>query len=264
MTAVLVPAGGDTGGRGVTYRAEVDGRSAGRLRLVAAGHGEGLLEDVSVRAADAPAVLAAAREALAGWGLRRAQVVVRGADQVGRDFATAAGLALTSANLRKPVTVEPAEPPVGARPMTESEYARFRDRDQDSYERDLVDSGTLDPAGARAKAAADWATSLPHGRHTPGNLLLTLVARVDGAARRVGTLWLAVDRPDPGVLWVYQVDIEAAHRGRGLGRAAMLLAEREAVRAGQRAVALNVFGHNRVARGLYDSLGYLPTVEVFG
>jgi ribosomal protein S18 acetylase RimI-like enzyme len=44
----------------------------------------------------------------------------------------------------------------------------------------------------------------------------------------------------------------------------MLLAEREAARAGRRTVALNVFGHNRVARGLYDGLGYLPTIELFG
>jgi ribosomal protein S18 acetylase RimI-like enzyme len=95
-------------------------------------------------------------------------------------------------------------------------------------------------------------------------LLLTLVAPVDGATRRVGSLWLALDRPGPGVVFVYQVVVEPGYRGRGLGRAAMLLAEREAARAGRRTVALNVFGHNRVARGLYDGLGYLPTIELFG
>ena len=47
-----------------------------------------------------------------------------------------------------------------------------------------------------------------------------------------------------------------AHRGRGYGKAAMLLAEEEARRHGLDRVALNVFGANEVARRLYRSLGY--------
>jgi ribosomal protein S18 acetylase RimI-like enzyme len=266
MTAVLVPTGnaGAAGPRGVTYRAEVDGRAAGRLRLAAAPDGEGQLHDVTVGASDAPAVLAVAREVLAGWGLPRIRLVVRDADPAGRAFAAATGLSLVSANLRKDAGTAPEDLPVAARPMTESEFARFRDRGTAAYERELVDAGALDPAGAAAKAARDWADSLPDGQLTPAMLLLTLVARVDGTASRVGALWLALDQPHPGVVFVYRVEIDAAYRRRGLGRAAMLLAEREAVRAGRGAVALNVFGHNAAARGLYDSLGYLPTVEVFG
>jgi ribosomal protein S18 acetylase RimI-like enzyme len=45
-------------------------------------------------------------------------------------------------------------------------------------------------------------------------------------------------------------------RGRGFGRAAMVLAEQEARRGGARRLGLNVFGTNTVARSLYESLGY--------
>jgi ribosomal protein S18 acetylase RimI-like enzyme len=58
------------------------------------------------------------------------------------------------------------------------------------------------------------------------------------------------------MIWVYGVEIDASFRGRGLGRAAMLFVEDEARRRGIPRIALNVFGGNEVARGLYCSLGY--------
>ena len=45
-------------------------------------------------------------------------------------------------------------------------------------------------------------------------------------------------------------------RGRGLGRRAMELVEREVRARGLERVELNVFGGNAVARSLYRSLGY--------
>ena len=50
--------------------------------------------------------------------------------------------------------------------------------------------------------------------------------------------------------------LEEGLRGRGYGRAAMLLAEDEARRRGLRRIDLNVFAGNAVARSLYGSLGY--------
>jgi ribosomal protein S18 acetylase RimI-like enzyme len=57
-------------------------------------------------------------------------------------------------------------------------------------------------------------------------------------------------------MWVWSVALDEEHRGRGLGRAAMLLAEDEARRRGATEIGLNVFGFNDVALGLYRSLGY--------
>lgn len=83
----------------------------------------------------------------------------------------------------------------------------------------------------------------------------------DGVA--AGALWIGPveGQPEaPGAIaadwWVWEIEIAAASRGRGLGRAAMLLAEAEVLSAGGRTLGLNVFGGNAVARGLYESLGY--------
>jgi ribosomal protein S18 acetylase RimI-like enzyme len=58
-------------------------------------------------------------------------------------------------------------------------------------------------------------------------------------------------------IFIYDVHIDDVQRGRGYGKAAMLLAEEEARRRGLDSVALNVFGRNTLARGLYTSLGYV-------
>jgi ribosomal protein S18 acetylase RimI-like enzyme len=57
-------------------------------------------------------------------------------------------------------------------------------------------------------------------------------------------------------LWIYDIRIDEAYRGRGYGRAAMLLVEAEARERGYGRIGLNVFGGNDVARNLYRSLGY--------
>jgi GNAT superfamily N-acetyltransferase len=69
----------------------------------------------------------------------------------------------------------------------------------------------------------------------------------------VGSLWIGPHGPDRAdAFWVWDVEIDAPHRGRGLGRAAMLLAEEAARAHGATELGLNVFGPNTVARHLYD------------
>jgi ribosomal protein S18 acetylase RimI-like enzyme len=68
--------------------------------------------------------------------------------------------------------------------------------------------------------------------------------------------WLAERHRDRSIAFVYDIEIDPAFRGSGLGRAAMLLLEDEAKRLGLAEIRLNVFGGNDVARSLYRSLGY--------
>ena len=111
----------------------------------------------------------------------------------------------------------------------------------------------IDAERARAKAERDFPLILPEGLETQGQWLYAVES--DGEA--VGMLWVTERDDDFGKnLFVYDVQIDEAHRGRGLGKAAMQLAEDEARRRGIPAVTLNVFGGNEVARNLYRSLGY--------
>lgn len=142
---------------------------------------------------------------------------------------------------------------VKLRPMRNDEFADWLPQMRDDYARSMIEEGGVSPESASQRAAAQTEQLFPGER--PSAEQLVFVVEADGEA--VGELWLA-DRDDvlQRCLFVYQIHIAEAHRGRGCGKAAMLLAEDEARRRGIDRLALNVFGRNTVARRLYRSLGY--------
>jgi ribosomal protein S18 acetylase RimI-like enzyme len=113
-----------------------------------------------------------------------------------------------------------------------------------------------DPEAAHAKALRDSELLFPGGLPSPEHLVFV----VEAGGERIGDLWLAErdGGPERG-LFVWNVYIDALHRGRGFGRQAMLLAEEEARRRGLTHIGLTVMGTNETARRLYRSLGYDET-----
>ena len=81
---------------------------------------------------------------------------------------------------------------------------------------------------------------LPDGVPAPGHHHYRVV---DDDGVTVGSLWIGPHAPEqPEAYWVWNVEIDEAHRGRGFGRAAMVLAEHEARAHGATDIGLNVFG----------------------
>ncbi len=147
------------------------------------------------------------------------------------------------------------------RPMRADEFASYERRVTEAFADDLSRHGDTPMDIARKRSIEAMGQALPDGRATPGHWIHVLV--LDGAD--VGILWLAertID--DRRVIFIYDVEVDEAFRGRGLGRAAMLLAEREALARGIRRIELNVFGGNSVARKLYRSLGYVERAVLMG
>lgn len=144
------------------------------------------------------------------------------------------------------------------RPVTQAEFDDWLPRQEAGYAEQIIASGGMPPEAAREKARRDSQRSFSAGRSTPGQL----VFRVLAGDEPVAWLWLAVPGPDdPAMAWVYDIVVDEAHRGRGYGRQAMLLAEQEARAHGMTSIGLNVHGKNLVARSLYDSLGYEVTTQ---
>lgn len=148
---------------------------------------------------------------------------------------------------------------LGLRPPTREEFEQWLPRTEAEYARQIAESGAMPAAAAAEKARLDTARRFGGGPGSPGQVLFRLVA----AGRPVGWLWLNVPTADgdPLMAWVNYVEVDPAYRGRGYGRAAMLLAEREARARGMTSLGLNVHGRNAVARSLYDSLGYEVTTQ---
>jgi GNAT superfamily N-acetyltransferase len=146
--------------------------------------------------------------------------------------------------------------PARLRPLTSEELSGYIDEDVERYIAERVRSGER-PEVARRIAIEQSKALFPDGSPAAGHLLFRVLDD-DGAA--VGLLWIGPQDADrPEALWVWDVRIEEASQGKGLGRAAMQLAEAEARGRGAIELGLNVFGHNRVARHLYESMGYVAT-----
>ena len=137
--------------------------------------------------------------------------------------------------------------------MTEVEFLAWLPGVRDGYTDDMVRNGGAEANAAREKAEQDTERLFPGGRPTSEQLVFV----IETEGERVGELWLCEREGDfRHVLWVFDVQVDEQHRGRGFARAAMEFAEQEARRRGLSHVALNVFGGNEQARGLYRSLGY--------
>jgi ribosomal protein S18 acetylase RimI-like enzyme len=139
--------------------------------------------------------------------------------------------------------------------MTASEFESLSARIIDEFAAEQVRAGNWDAADGERLASEQVRQLLPQGPSTPDMLLLTAES-LEGAV--VGHVWLAM-RPKgtpPGHAWIYDIEVAAAQRGRGLGRRLLAAAEAEASRHGATSIGLNVFGTNRAARGLYETSGY--------
>lgn len=139
--------------------------------------------------------------------------------------------------------------------MTDAEISAFNEREQAHYVGDRIATGET-PETAQEHADRDWERFFPGGKAAGGHRFY----RVLDGADPVGLLWLG---PSPdnksGTDWIYYIEVDETLRGRGYGRGAMLLAEQEARQQGATELGLNVFGPNKVARQLYESIGYEAT-----
>ncbi|MEV4949549.1 GNAT family N-acetyltransferase [Streptomyces sp. NPDC053755] len=270
MTTTLRPAGPlqqtSGGGRSRPFDVCVNSRRVGSLHLsTAPGFGAacGVIEDLRIDERDrrrgrGTVAALAAEEVLRGWGCREVQISVPAAAEAALRMATALGYVERSRNMDKDLPREPPvlPPDVGIRRMTEQEYASWAVKAEEEFARSWMDRGVPEDQ-ARAKAEASHRELLPRGLASPGTEIHVAVR--DG--QTVGWIWTGRRELSPGRNGAYVYDIEVAEgsRGRGYGRALMLLAERVALDAGQSLLGLHVFSGNAPALRLYASLGYRTT-----
>ncbi|MEV6761834.1 GNAT family N-acetyltransferase [Streptomyces sp. NPDC051105] len=246
------------GTRSRRYQVCVNSRPVGAIHLGMSplfGDSVGLILDLRIEEPDrrrgrGTVAALAAEEVLRGWGCTRIEASVPAEAEAALRAATALGYLVRNRHMEKPLGDTPPGLPAGSRgrPMTPTEFGPWREEHQESYAQSWIERG-MPEADARAKALRDTTTSLPEGLATPG--MGFSVLEHEGTA--VGMLWTGVRE---GRAFVYNVETDARHRGRGHGRTLMLLAEAQAIAAGWPALMLNVFAGNTPAERLYESLGY--------
>ncbi|MQY11940.1 Acetyltransferase YpeA [Streptomyces sp. RB5] len=267
MTTTLRPTGPERaeadGGRARDYDVCVNGRPVGRVSLGTderGGPGAGRIRALRIDEADrhrgrATVAALAAEEVLRGWGCRSVGVTVPAAAAAALGLATALGYTEAGRAMSKALTDPPElAPEYAVRPITGAGYAAWLAESVASSVAQRTAAGTPLDAARRA-VDRSVRVQLPQGAATPGTALRTL----DHAGVPVGSLWVALRRPHEPGGWVFDVVVHPPYRGRGHGRALLLLAERECLAAGLDRLGLHVVAGNTPALRLYESLGYTPT-----
>ena len=149
---------------------------------------------------------------------------------------------------------------IALRPLRPDEIESWHRHHVEDYVADRVTAGEPEEVARRA-VAEQHAGYFPDGRPAPGHELLA--GEDDG--QLVGIVWWGPHprrADDSSAAWLYDIEVVAAERGRGYGRA-LLDALEERLRAfGVRELSLNVFGDNQTARRLYASSGYREVAVV--
>jgi ribosomal protein S18 acetylase RimI-like enzyme len=140
-------------------------------------------------------------------------------------------------------------------PMSEAEFAAFCERAIPEYAAEKVLAGSWVYEEALQRSHDAYNELLPQGLATPNHFLMTI--REVSTQENIGVLWLADDSVNFAKSgFVYELYVEEDWRCQGAGKQAMLTLETKARELGIETLRLHVFGQNRVARSLYEKLGY--------
>jgi ribosomal protein S18 acetylase RimI-like enzyme len=137
--------------------------------------------------------------------------------------------------------------------MNSVEYQIYISTAIKTYAEEKVLAGNWNKEESVRKAKEEYGRLLPNGEKTENNFLYSIV--MDEKA--IGVIWLARLSEKKG--YIYDLAIEQAYQGFGYGKEAMKQIENVGQKLGINNIGLHVFGHNLVARGLYEKLGYQTT-----
>jgi len=141
--------------------------------------------------------------------------------------------------------------------MNQADYDHWEPRSRADYAKEKMKANRLTEAEAQQIAENDFKRILPNGLQTKDNFLYSIQ---DAQKNKVGYIWFAArGASDNKKAFIYDIVVESDYRGKGYGKAAMLLLEEEVKKVGLTEIGLHVFGYNSVAVGLYKSLGYETT-----
>ena len=137
--------------------------------------------------------------------------------------------------------------------MNDEEYLQWIARSRENYRDENVKNG-MTLAEAQKKSDDDFLRILPDGLKSADQYIFAIK---ENGTDWIGTIWFGVrGAVDNRKAFIYDVVLEEATRGKGYGKKTMELLENEVKKLGLRHIGLHVFGHNKIARNLYEKMGY--------
>ncbi|GIP42924.1 putative N-acetyltransferase YdgE [Paenibacillus sp. J45TS6] len=138
-------------------------------------------------------------------------------------------------------------------PMNQEEFQQYMRYAIKDYAKDKIISGNWSEEEAMDRSEQEFSRLLPKGEKTEFNHLYSIFDE----EQLLGMIWIA---PESSTNYkegfIYDFVIWEKYQGQGYGKQAMKEIEMKAKELGMEKIRLHVFGHNQVARGLYEKMGY--------
>ena len=142
---------------------------------------------------------------------------------------------------------------VTLRLMNSIEFQKHFSSAIEHYANEKVLSNNWDHKEAMDKARQEYELLLPDREKTDSNYIYSIL----NEEQVIGMIWLEHKLNDKG--FIRDIRILDRHQGQGYGQSAMKAIEIVGKELGVQKIGLHVFGHNKVARSLYEKLGYQTT-----
>ncbi|MBP1950421.1 GNAT family N-acetyltransferase [Virgibacillus litoralis] len=137
--------------------------------------------------------------------------------------------------------------------MNTGEFQIYLKSAVENYAKEKVLSNNWNEEESISKAREEYEKLLPKGETTENNFLYSIL----NEGQTIGAVWLEQKNNENG--FIRDIRISEKYQGLGYGKEAMSQIEIMGKKLGLRKIGLHVFGHNKVARGLYEKLGYQTT-----
>ena len=125
------------------------------------------------------------------------------------------------------------------------------------YAKAKVKSGNWSEKDALQLSKKSFLSFLPNDKDATGHSIMTIVD--SKSHEKVEVLWVEWNNKEYNATFIWDIIIYENFRRKGFGSAALKQLENLCKDKGSSSICLQVFGHNKSAITMYDSLGYYPT-----
>ncbi|PIP94992.1 MAG: GNAT family N-acetyltransferase [Bdellovibrio sp. CG12_big_fil_rev_8_21_14_0_65_39_13] len=139
--------------------------------------------------------------------------------------------------------------------MNTDQYELYIEREIPLYAIETAKSQEIEMEVALENSQKSFHSLLPNGLETENQFIFNIINDED---KIVGDLWLNLRGDKKRRVYIYNIVIHEKFRGQGFGKKAMSLVEKFAQEKKCESIDLHVFGHNKTARNLYESMGFGP------
>lgn len=155
------------------------------------------------------------------------------------------------------LTQMPNQLKTGLEPITEDDFENYLNFQIQEYAKEKIKSGNWSEKNALELSKKSFLNLLSNGKDTLGHSIMTIVN--PNSHEKVGVLWVEWNNKEYNATFIWDIIIYENFRRKGFASGALNQLENMCKEKGSSSICLHVFGHNKSAITMYNSLGYYPT-----